>query len=86
MHPAVGLLLERLIPKGGADFGGVWLPEGTVIGMNPWVAARDKNVYGPDPNDFRPERWLEADEQKLKLMERNNLAVCHPCHICCKCH
>jgi cytochrome P450 len=74
MHPAVGLLLERLVPQGGADIGGVWLPEGTVIGMNPWVAARDKTVYGEDAYSFRPERWLEADEKQLKLMERNFLA------------
>lgn len=74
MHPAVGLLLERLVPKGGADVGGVWLPEGTVIGMNPWVAARDRSVYGHDANEFKPERWLEADEKQLKLMERNFLA------------
>ncbi|KAK1067702.1 hypothetical protein LTR74_006176 [Friedmanniomyces endolithicus] len=74
MHPAVGLLLERLVPAGGAEVAGFHLPEGTVIGMNPWVAARDKVVYGPDPFAFRPERWLEADEQSLKLMERNFLA------------
>ncbi|KAK0257084.1 hypothetical protein LTS09_007989 [Friedmanniomyces endolithicus] len=74
MHPAVGLLLERLVPAGGAEVAGIHLTEGTVIGMNPWVAARDKVVYGPDPYVFRPERWLEADEQSLKLMERNFLA------------
>ncbi|KAK0290911.1 hypothetical protein LTR35_001632 [Friedmanniomyces endolithicus] len=74
MHPAVGLLLERLVPTGGAEVAGVHLPEGTVIGINPWVAARDNIVYGPDPYAFRPERWLDADEQSLKLMERNFLA------------
>ncbi|POS75040.1 hypothetical protein DHEL01_v206570 [Diaporthe helianthi] len=48
MHPALGLLLERVVPKEGADIGGVWLPGGTVIGMNPWVEARDRSVYGED--------------------------------------
>jgi cytochrome P450 len=75
MHPAIGLLLERVVPRGGADVGGVWLPGGTVIGMNPWVAARDRSVYGDDAYTFRPERWLEADSEQLKLMERNFLAV-----------
>ena len=75
MHPAVGLLMERLVPQGGADVGGVWLPGGTVIGINPWVAARDKTVYGDDAYKFRPERWLDAQEQNIKLMERNFLAV-----------
>lgn len=75
MHPAIGLLLERVVPKDGAEIGGVCLPEGTIIGMNPWVAARDRSVYGDDAYTFRPERWLEADAAQLKLMERNFLAV-----------
>ena len=74
MHPAVGMLLERVVPKGGADVGGVWLPEGTIIGANPWVMARDKTVYGDDAYSFRPERWLEADEKQLRLMDRNDLS------------
>lgn len=75
MHPAVGLLLERIVPKGGASVAGTWLPEGTIVGVNPWVVAYDKSVYGSDANVYRPERWLEADTQRLKLMERNFLAV-----------
>jgi len=74
LHPAVGQLLERLVPPGGATFGETWLPEGTVIGVNPWVVARDRSVYGEDADEYRPERWLEADEDGLKLMERNFLA------------
>ncbi|KAK6373428.1 hypothetical protein LTS17_008448 [Exophiala oligosperma] len=75
MHPAVGQLLERIVPVEGATVSGHFLPGGTVVGMNPWVAARDKNVYGGDADKFRPERWLEADEATLKLMDRNWLAV-----------
>ena len=74
MHPAVGLLLERIVPRGGAEIKGVWLPEGTVIGMNPWCASRDKSTYGQDADVFRPERWLEANEERLKIMDRNFLA------------
>lgn len=44
------------------------------MGMNPWVAARDKTVYGADAYTFRPERWLEASTEELKIMERNFLA------------
>lgn len=75
MHPAVGLLLERVVPRGGTEVGGVRLDGGTVVGVNPWVAARDKEVYGEDSGIFRPERWLDADEHGLKAMERNFLAV-----------
>jgi cytochrome P450 len=75
MHPAVGLLLERVVPRGGTEVGGMWLAGGTVVGINPWVAARDKEVYGEDSEIFKPERWLDADEKGLKAMERNFLAV-----------
>lgn len=75
LRPVVGQLLERVVPAGGANICGVSLPEGTVVGVNPWVVARDKSTYGDDVESFRPERWLEADPEALKLMERNNLGV-----------
>ena len=34
IHPAVGLLLERVVPEGGAEFGNTWLPGGTVVGVS----------------------------------------------------
>lgn len=45
------------------------------MGINPWVASRCKEMYGEDVATFRPERWLEADEEELKGMERASLAV-----------
>jgi len=75
LHPAVGQLIERVVPEEGATILGVDLPAGTIVGVNPWVAARDKAVYGEDADDFRPDRWLTAEAHELKLMERNWLAV-----------
>ncbi|KAJ9657594.1 hypothetical protein H2198_004240 [Neophaeococcomyces mojaviensis] len=87
MHPAVGLLLERVVPEEGVTIEGQFIPGGTVIGVNPWVVARDQAVYGKDADIFRPERWLDVWKQaevegdkggeareKVKLMERNFLA------------
>lgn len=75
VHPAVGLLLERLVPSGGCKIAGTWLPEGTTVGIDPWVLHRNKEVYGEDADVFRPERWLEADSETLKVMDRSFLAV-----------
>ncbi|KAF4443309.1 putative P450 monooxygenase [Fusarium austroafricanum] len=75
MHPAVGQLLERVVPDEGFEISpGLHLPPGTIVGMNPWVSARDIAVYGEDADTFRPERWIEADTAQLKLMERNFMA------------
>lgn len=75
MHPAVGLLLERVVPAGGADIAGTFIPAGTKVGICPWVLHRDQRVFGPDADTFRPERWIEADPETLKVMNRSNLAV-----------
>ena len=58
LHPAVGMSLPRVVPQGGATIAGHYLPAGTVVGANPWVIHRDKEVYGEDVEAFRPERWM----------------------------
>ena len=71
LHPAGGLPLWRLVPEGGATISGQYFPEGTVIGINAWVAHHNKEIYGSDADTFRPERWLEAEtEAELGNKER----------------
>jgi cytochrome P450 len=70
LHPSVGVIMERHVPKGGAVICNTYLPAGTVVGINPWVVGRNPTVYGKDVDTFRPERWLEADPEQLKAMER----------------
>ncbi|KAB8204990.1 cytochrome P450 [Aspergillus parasiticus] len=62
VHPGVGLLLERIVPKGGFTLpDGRFVPEGTMVGMNSWVINRNRTVFGPEPDSFKPERWLPAE-------------------------
>ena len=75
LHPGVSLPLERVVPEGGAELCGKFIPGGTVVGMHAWVIHHDERVFGKDAHDFRPERWLEADEERLKMMERSFLSV-----------
>jgi len=60
-HPAVGMSLPREVPIGGARIAGQYLPAGSVVGANPWVIHRNKEVYGDDVEAFRPERWMVED-------------------------
>ncbi len=69
VRPAVGLNITRLVPPEGAELDGHFFPGGTSIACNGWVLHRDKEVFGQDADDFRPERWLE-DEEKARKMER----------------
>ncbi|KUJ19272.1 putative cytochrome P450 pisatin demethylase [Mollisia scopiformis] len=70
VHPSVGLLLERYVPKGGATICGAYIPEGTTVGINAWTVHFDEKVF-EDPESFRPERWLTRDEKKLAEMEKS---------------
>lgn len=67
-HPAVGLVLERIVPPSGVTVAGTFLPGGTNVGCSAWTVHRDKNIFGPDPDVFRPERWIEASEAKKSEM------------------
>lgn len=74
--PGVSMPLERLVPEGGAEFCGKYLPAGTVVGVNPVVIHHDKTIFGEDAASFRPERWTESGAERVKIMDRNLLTVC----------
>ncbi|KAH7016408.1 cytochrome P450 [Microdochium trichocladiopsis] len=71
LHPAVALPLERVVPVGGATISGTFFPEGTTVGINPWVQHRNKALFGHDADEFRPSRWLSEDTEKVALMNRS---------------
>ncbi|KAH7321513.1 cytochrome P450 family protein [Rhexocercosporidium sp. MPI-PUGE-AT-0058] len=67
VHPATGLPLGRVVPKGGKVIAGHAFPEGSVVGINSWVAHANTDVFGQDAHVFRPERWLESKEKSMLL-------------------
>lgn len=86
LHPAVGAVMERVVPSEGATIGGYKLPPGTIVGICSPVYHRTTAAFGQDAQDFRPERWIEvwdedADDstrQTRARMERNWLTVSQP--------
>lgn len=69
LRPAVGLNMTRLVPSEGAELDGEFFPGGTSVACNGWVIHRDRETFGQDADEFRPERWLE-NEERAKRMER----------------
>lgn len=63
LHPVVGLGLQRVVPEEGAMIIGRHIPGGSTIGINPWVAHRNERVWGDDAEYWRPERWLDFEEE-----------------------
>lgn len=64
----------RTIPQTAFDF---LLKYGTIADWkvdnrcNPYLVHRDIDIYGPDAEEFRPERWL--DQEKAKLYNKYNM-------------
>ncbi|KAJ9615539.1 hypothetical protein H2200_001614 [Cladophialophora chaetospira] len=60
MWPPLQALNSKLSPPGGETVNGVHIPGGIEVCHNAYTTQSRKEIYGPDANFFRPERWLEA--------------------------
>jgi cytochrome P450 len=68
--PVVGLM-SKVVPPEGAELLGQFVPGGTRIGYSGWGLCRHKVTFRPDPEVFRPERWIESDATRLEDMTRS---------------
>ena len=69
LFPPLTHPIERLVPAGGADVVGKFLPQGTSVGCLQIAMHLNPKVFGDDAAVFRPERWLEASAEQLRVME-----------------
>ncbi|KAM7192326.1 Cytochrome P450 [Naviculisporaceae sp. PSN 640] len=74
IHPPVPALTSKEVPPEGDTWKGVFLPGGTKVGSCGLGVMRNREVWGDDAAEFRPERWLEVVEReewdKLREMEQ----------------
>ena len=82
IHPALGQLIPREVPKGGVELCGKFIPEGTIVGCNAWTIHRDKNFYGEDADEYKPERWMDEDQDKVRNMESVNFVFGSGPRVC----
>lgn len=66
--PAGGAFFKTVNEPWGDNFNGVPLPYGTQIGVSHLSFLHSKQIFGDDAEMFRPERWMEADSEKLGKM------------------
>ncbi|KAI1339343.1 cytochrome P450 [Xylariaceae sp. FL0016] len=72
--------MQRYVPASGLNLpDGSFVPEGVIVGFNAFVLHRNKDFWGHDAEDFRPERWLRDEkggeseaEYKQRLTRMNN--------------
>jgi cytochrome P450 len=66
--PATGLF-PKTVPPEGDTLNGIFVPGGTQIGSAAYGIQHSKKIFGQDADLFRPERWLEAEGDKLIEMQ-----------------
>ncbi|OQV02173.1 hypothetical protein CLAIMM_07412 [Cladophialophora immunda] len=47
------------------EYKGIFIPQGTTVFLNAWGCNRDESFFGPDVNEYRPERWFEDENTRL---------------------
>ncbi|KAI0391864.1 cytochrome P450 [Xylariaceae sp. FL0594] len=60
IYPPLPLALPRVVPRGGDTIDGHFVPEGTIVLVNPVATCLSARNFAA-PLEFRPERWLEKD-------------------------
>lgn len=74
VYPPVTGLMAKLVPDPGVtievDGDERFVPSGTQIAWNTWGLMRDKEIFGPDCEIYRPERWLaknDSDKERERV-------------------
>ncbi|KAH7857668.1 hypothetical protein Vadar_015216 [Vaccinium darrowii] len=60
MHPPGPLLSWARLAIHDTNVGGHFIPAGTTAMVNMWAITHDERVW-PEPNEFKPERFVEED-------------------------
>lgn len=73
VRPASSMGLPRVVPKGGRTIAGEYVAEGVTVSVPTYSLLRDGQAFAPDPEVYRPERWLTTDESERARMSRAHL-------------
>ncbi|KAF2737217.1 cytochrome P450 [Polyplosphaeria fusca] len=71
LHTIIGMGWPRRVPPGGAEICGQHFPGGYKVQLNHNVTHLDKSIYGEYAEEYRPERWIENDENTTIAMHRH---------------
>ncbi|GAB7333384.1 hypothetical protein MBLNU13_g04996t1 [Cladosporium sp. NU13] len=82
LFPPLSHPIERLVPAGGADIVGKFLPQGTSVGCLQLAMHLNPQAFGADAEVFRPERWLESGAEQLRVMETAHIGFGRGRRVC----
>jgi cytochrome P450 len=74
LYPVISMSLPRKVPIGGLHLHGYYFPPSTTVGCNPVALHRNTDIFGSNSDQFNPDRWLTADPDIARNMERISLS------------
>lgn len=63
--PPLAAALNRVTPPEGMEIDGHYIAGNTIVAVSAYTAHRYQELF-PDPEQYRPERWLEKDSRALQ--------------------
>ncbi|KAH8846200.1 hypothetical protein MCOR27_001011 [Pyricularia oryzae] len=83
LHPVAPVntriaVTDTVLPRGGGPDGSkpVLVPKGTAVGWSVYAMHRRKDLYGPDADQFRPERWETLNTRSEYLPFNGGPRIC----------
>lgn len=67
LGPPAPSLFARQIPKGGKVIDGHFIPGGSDVTVYSYTLQRNKEFYGDDAEEFKPERWLISQQRNFEM-------------------
>lgn len=69
LHSTSSAGLPRVVPPGpGVHLAGHFFPPGLVLSVPAYTIHHSKEIWGPDADEFRPERWEKVTEAYVLAM------------------
>jgi cytochrome P450 len=78
LHPSILWQLPREAPAEGVEIAGYYIPPSATISMSPIAQNRDRRVFGPSADEWRPARWVpsgSSSDEEIRQMEKYNVTV-----------
>lgn len=63
LHPSISYQLPRIVPESGIQIGEHYMKPGSICSISATSMNRSKEIFGPDAEEWKPERWIPATEE-----------------------
>ncbi|PVI02287.1 cytochrome P450 CYP625A1 [Periconia macrospinosa] len=80
LNPISSGRAERVVPV-GKEYDGVFLPRGTIVSTSTLAIQHSRSVF-TQPHIYNPDRWLQANPDQLRTMERFYIPFGYGARVC----